>query len=289
MSVISFDNWNSTLSNSTTKTSTGGSGIGFLSLKDGDEAIVRIMHETPADFDVRGVHQVKIGKYFRSINCLREANQPVSACPLCETNEKYANKIYIRVLHYTKDERGNILVQPKIFERPVSFARDLIGVYNEYGALNSYICKITRTGSTMNDTQYKVLPANPNVYRNDLYPVNADYFKDYNVLGHCVMNKNYDELVAFIRDGDFPQKEAKQQQAPQTIQQPTYQRQQSVAPQQPVAFEVPPAQTMPWEQSVPQSQSHFVQTQPTVAQTNPPWTTAPQQQQEMQRPVRYYN
>lgn len=285
MSVISFDNWNSAINKPSTTNTSSGSGIGFLSLKDGEEAIVRIMHETPSDFDVRGVHQVKAGKFFRSVNCLREANQPVSACPLCETNAKYSNKIYIRVLHYTKDERGNVIAQPKIFERPVSFARDLINVFNEYGALNSYICKISRTGSTMNDTQYKVLPANPNVYRNDLYPVNADYFKGFNVLGHSVLNKSYDELVAFVRDGDFPAPQNKQQ-APQPAQVSTQKVYgQFTPPVTQPSYEVPQTQQMPWEQPQPQAQVQ----QNTVAPQTPPWANVANTQQEVQRPVRYYN
>ena len=55
---------------------------------DGDEAIVRIMHDSPETFDIVTNHTVTIDGKYRSVNCIREIGQPVTNCPFCDIKDQ---------------------------------------------------------------------------------------------------------------------------------------------------------------------------------------------------------
>ena len=192
--------------------------VGFFVLKnDGDEAIVRFMHQSPADFEGYTVHNVTIGGKNRKIKCLRDSvKDPIDNCPLCKAGKPIQDRMFVHLLEYVKDEQGNIVALPRVWERPASFNKTLIDSINEYGPLEETIYKIKRNG-TGQSTTYSVMYGNPNVYRNDLYPIKEDAFKDYSALRHkLVLDKNYNELVDFCLTGSFPETKKDVDTQPQT-------------------------------------------------------------------------
>ena len=74
--------------------------IGFFFLKnDGDEAVVRIMHDSTADFDMCAVHNVDVGNgRKRNVNCIRTPKEPIENCPLCAANVPVYTKIFIHLI-----------------------------------------------------------------------------------------------------------------------------------------------------------------------------------------------
>ena len=179
--------------------------VGFFSLKnDGDEAIVRIMHDTPKDFELIAVHRVQLedGK-IRQISCLRNPSDPIDMCPLCADNTKVDLRIYIKLLEYVKQENGSVVPVAKVWERSSSYARKLAGLMAEYGPLSDCIFKIKRHGAPgSKKTDYEILPMSEKVYPSSVYVKNTSLLEGYSALGTIVLEKTYDEMLK----GDFSYK-----------------------------------------------------------------------------------
>lgn len=182
--------------------------VGFFSLKnDGDEAVVRIMHDDTSSFDLVTTHPIQIGNKYRRVNCIRDPRDPMDNCPLCKSGAKIQQRFYIHLIQYVKDEKGNIIPQAKIWERSASYAVTIKNLIDEYGPLSDCIFKIRRNGEagSMNTT-YSILFGNPQVYRPEFYPKDDSLFEGYSVVGSAVMDKNFDEIAEFIATGEFPQR-----------------------------------------------------------------------------------
>ena len=106
--------------------------VSFFGLKnDKDTAIVRIMHDSSDSFDLVTVHAVQLDNRFRKVNCIREANDPIDACPFCAAGVALQQRIYIHMLVYARDDSGKIIAQPMVWERPASYARTLLKLKND--------------------------------------------------------------------------------------------------------------------------------------------------------------
>ena len=165
--------------------------IGFFFLKnDGDEAVVRIMHDSTADFDMCAVHNVDVGNgRKRNVNCIRTPKEPIENCPLCAANVPVYTKIFIHLIEYVRDEQGQIQAVPKVFERPASYATTLKQLLDEYGPLSDNIFKIKRSGApNSRDTRYNIMYASPAVYRPDLYVKKPELFEGYHAVGNAVID-----------------------------------------------------------------------------------------------------
>ena len=122
--------------------------VNFFSLQnDGDEAIVRIMHDNVDSFDILSTHQIKVNDRFRRINCLRSGKEPVENCPFCAGNVQLQTKIYIHLVQYYWDESGNVIAEPKVWERSSNWAQTLKSYIDNYGPLSDIVCKIIRHGA----------------------------------------------------------------------------------------------------------------------------------------------
>lgn len=202
MARINFDQINTNNDNNT------GFSVGFFNLKnDGDEAVVRIMHDDTSSFDLVTTHPIQIGNKYRRVNCIRDPREPMDNCPLCKSGAKVQQRFYIHLIQYVKDDNGNIIPQAKIWERSASYAVTIKNLIDEYGPLSDCIFKIRRNGEagSMNTT-YSILYGNPQVYRPEFYPKDDSAFENYSVVGSVVMDKNFDELSEFVATGEFPQK-----------------------------------------------------------------------------------
>ena len=205
MAKMSFD---AMLSNNNSGTSgSNNNTVGILSLKnDGDEAIVRIMHDSVDDFDILTYHPVHLGGKTRSVNCIRDPREPLDNCPLCKSGTKILSRIFIHLIQYTMDAEGKIVARPMVWERPAAYyATKLKNDIEEYGPLSNCIFKIKRNGKAGDkNTTYELKLGNPNMYNEASYPKIEGAFDNYSVCGTIVMDKSFDEMNAYLTTGNFP-------------------------------------------------------------------------------------
>lgn len=187
--------------------------VDFFSLKnDGDEAIVRILHDSVDSFNILTTHPILVDNKNRKVNCIRTAKEPIDNCPLCKAGYKVENKIFINILQYETDATGAVVPKAKVWERSIAYAKKLKDLITEYGPLSECIFKIKRSGKPGSiDTTYSILYGNPMIYNVTVYPKDTSAFDGYNVLGSMVMNKNFDELSEYVSTGAFPIKEKVEQ------------------------------------------------------------------------------
>lgn len=181
-------------------------GVGFFSLKnDGDEAVVRIMEDSVENFDIYSIHKIKSGNRWMNIDCPRTGHDALNMCPLCAKGEKLTQKIFIKILNYTKDSVGNITSHPCVWERPISYATKLKNYINEYGPLSESVFKIRRNGAAGSlETTYEILYGNPKVYTEEIYKKDFNAFSDFNVIGTMIYQKTNAEMLEYLRTGQFP-------------------------------------------------------------------------------------
>lgn len=174
--------------------------VGYLALKnDQDEAIVRFMHNSTADFDILYVHPEQINNRYRNVNCISNGKKSDVVCPLCAAKHRLQTKIYIHLIEYTKDEKGNIVGTPKLWERPASYITTLKNLCDEYAPLSENIFKIKRNGAAGSmDTTYAIMYASPNIYRNEMYKKDEHAFDGIKALGTAVLSKTMEEMNAMV-------------------------------------------------------------------------------------------
>lgn len=186
-----------------------GSGVGFFSLKnDGDEAIVRIMHDSPEDYDILSVHPIKVGDKYTKVECIDD-NVHADSCPLCRAEGvKLQYRFFVHMIQYVKDEQGNIVSKPVVWDRSArEMSTKLNALIQEYGPLSDCVFKVRRNGKAgEKTTTYEIMFGNPNIYRSDLYPKDSVVFKGYSASGKQVMIKTADEMRHFLSNGTFPDK-----------------------------------------------------------------------------------
>lgn len=232
MARISFE-----ASNQMLKQNNSNNGISFFTLKnDGDEAIVRFMHDTTESFEIVTTHQIQTENgRFRNVSCLREdGREPIDNCPFCKANMPIRQRFYIHLVAYTQDENGNIVGQPMIWERSIKYAQNLKGYIDNYGPLSNVMCKIIRHGKPGDmRTTYDIIP-NVQTIDSNMYPKMTDAFKDYSVVGNAVLSKTFNELDCYVKTGQFPPKEELNVQAPaQNIPPATFNQQNTFVSQVP--------------------------------------------------------
>lgn len=263
------------------------SSVGFFTLKnDGDEAVVRFMHDDTSTFDIVAVHPVSVNGKIRKVNCIREATDPLNKCPFCESGVKLENRFFIHLIQYVKDEQGNIIPQAKIWERSLVYAKELASYINEYGPLSNCIFKIKRSGEAGSmDTKYQIMFASPQVYRPELYPSRPELFEGYKTIGGIVMDRSYEDMVTYLSTGSFPQKQQEAQKQNNNVSQAVPNQYQPVNNVPPVYQ--PPEQTYnPAPQQPVYPNAQFTPVQSTYTGTPMPWesnTGTP-----INRPVRTY-
>lgn len=199
MAKISFDE-------AQASSSQNQNGVGFFTLvDDGDEAIVRILHDSTDDFDIVVAHDVKVGERQRKVDCLRTMRDPLDRCPFCSAGFKTTQRFFIHLLQYEKDpSTGEIVVLPKIWERSVQYATTIKNLIQEYGPLSDCIFKIRRNGAKGDmHTTYSIMFGNPSIYKEEFYPKDLSGFENYSVIGSVVLSKSVDEMKYYILNGSF--------------------------------------------------------------------------------------
>lgn len=144
--------------------------VGFFSLKnDGDSALVRILHDNTASFDIQTTHDIKLGdgNKTRRVSCLRSnPSEPLDNCPLCKAGSATKTKIFIHMIQYTAEGPKAV-----IWERTLKYASDLANMIKEYGPLSDSLFKIVRSGAPGDmKTSYSIMYAPPTAYPPEQYP-----------------------------------------------------------------------------------------------------------------------
>ena len=183
--------------------------VSYFNLKDGEEAIVRFVIDSIADFELFTVHPITVGQSSypnRKVSCLRNnpKTDPIHMCPLCAKGEKVQQRMYIKMLQYV-NENGRIVPKAVVWDRPAfSYAPQIKSYLDNYGQLTNIICKIVRHGTGL-DTKYDIVPnLNPQMYSEQIYVKDFSDFADFSILGRMVMNKSFEEINQFILTGSFP-------------------------------------------------------------------------------------
>lgn len=216
--------------------------VEFFTLRnDGDEALVRILHDSTDSFNIFTVHDnLSVNGKRRKVNCLRSPKDPVEMCPLCASGNNIVNRIYINMLVYGKDANGQMTITPVVWERSFAYASRLKVLIDEYGPLSQSIFKIKRSGAAGSmETKYDILYCNPKIYPDNLYPIaNIEKFEGYSALGSVIMNKTAADMNVFLNTGAFPAA-SQNENANAAPQQMSYQP--KVETNAPAYSEVPPA------------------------------------------------
>ena len=180
----------------------GGSGNGgsyFKLENDKDVARVRFMIDGEEGLDdiTFAVHKLKIDGKYKTVNCLREYNEPVDKCPFCQ---EYANvnlKFFVPLYNIDADE-------VQIWERGRTFAAQLSSNISRYGTgkkgpLVSHIFEIERNGKA-NDmkTTYGIFEVEQDDTRLEDLPEVPE------ILGRYVMDKSFDDMNYYLDEGEFP-------------------------------------------------------------------------------------
>ena len=198
----------------------------FNSLKeDGDEAVVRLNYDTKADFKVVTVHRVVVDGHWRNIECLKEPYDTNDKCPLCASGDKMKSKIFVQLLQYGKDENGNVVAEPKVWERGYGFVPELFDVIadaveDEKIAPNTpvrdIVFKVRRIGTKGSmDTKYKLKVMQPAVVPDNVFSKDFSAFKDFDSAYHDYARKTEEEIKYFLENKKFPEK-VKEEKKPAT-------------------------------------------------------------------------
>ena len=206
------------------------------------------------------VHDEPVGNNkHRRILCLREgARDDMAKCPLCARGDKFFAKVYLKLIEYVKDEKGNIVAQAKVWERPESFADTIVEYINAYGGLKDVVFKIKRKGIRGNtDTNYILTPMPSTLYGEaNGYVKDFSEFDNFSFFPHSFLSKSKEDMEEYIKTGDFPfrkkdgtvvTKEEATQEATVATSQPSAGEPTLVASSQPVELvqEAPVAPTAP--------------------------------------------
>lgn len=207
--------------------------VRYFSLKDdGDTATVRfnISSMDSRALQVQSIHRVKNseGKY-RVVSCLRgDPAEPFEVCPLCASGERPAFRIFIELLDYQQDENGNTVAVPSTWEQPARARETFKSFVMDYGDLRDYVFKIVRHGRKGDpSTTYTILPANQNIYKEDVFKKDFSAFDSYSLSDRMLelsgpQMENYIETGELPTDGNKSTKEMTPVEQPKSVETSTY-------------------------------------------------------------------
>lgn len=188
-----------------------GTKISYFALKDGEEALIRFDYTTLDEVDFYTTHTVKLDNgAYRSVSCIGDKNP--EDCPFCSSEDPTVkaihNKVFLKLIEYTTEaahdqQKEQLVITPKIWERTVSFLNEKLAPYvEEYGDLNSILFKVKRSGQGL-DTVYNLIPASERVYPATIYKLDFTGFKDFKLSNFYLLEKGAAEMQKFLETGSF--------------------------------------------------------------------------------------
>lgn len=204
----------------------------YFSLKDdGDNAIVRFNVASLDDIKVYSEHAIRVNGKIRKVECVRNYNDSIDACPLCASGNKVSFRTHIQLIAY-ENENGKIVSKPYVWEQSPKF-RDVLKSYiQDYGDLRNLIFKVTRNGKKGDTrTTYSLIPANPQIYNDKDYVADFSAFDKFDLSKYMLLNKSKEDLAYYVEYGDFPSNQQNNTPKTETYSKASTSTEQYVAPQ----------------------------------------------------------
>lgn len=159
----------------------------FNLIKDGDSAVVRLLHSSVSTIESAIVHSIKVDGKSKKIKCLGDG------CPLCASKNYSSSRVFIHLYDYTDNTE-------KVWDRTDKILPQLESLEKSWGALNSAVIKITRKGNEF--PKYDIEVQNPSNFQD----VSKDLV-DKPLAKFYYLNRKLEEVKAFVETGNFPPKE----------------------------------------------------------------------------------
>lgn len=174
----------------------GNGGAGYFSLKnDKDVATVRFMYNSVDDVEGYAVHTVEIDGKKRYVNCLRDYNQPLDACPFCREKMFQTAKLFIPI--YNVDQK-----KVQVWERGKKFFSKISSICARYPNVVSHKFEIERNGAKgETTTTYEIYEVGSDDTTLDDLPEALD------PIGSVILDKSAEDMEYFIESGTFPPEE----------------------------------------------------------------------------------
>lgn len=187
-----------------------GSNVDWFQLRnDGDVARVQFIMDRYEDIQVFMAHKVKPNgsQYDIKVDCLRNYNDPLNKCPLCEAGIKTSAVKFIGL--YDKSDK-----KVKLWERGSRFIKSLKPYCDRYKPLRNYAFDIQRNGAAgSRDTTYQIFPV-LDEQGDDISTLT------YDALGVGVRQWTAEEMKEYLRTGKGPGSDENNEQvnsAPQPV------------------------------------------------------------------------
>lgn len=158
----------------------------FNLTKDGDEAVVRLLHSTTKTIESVVSHRVTIGDKFKRIRC------NVDGCPLCASGKVADKRIYLHLFDYTDNKE-------KVWDRTDKIIPQLEKLLESWNPLHSAVVKITRKGNEF--PRYDVVPLNPMSYTSV-----DDSLIDESIAKFYSTKRTNEDIATFIQTGSLPER-----------------------------------------------------------------------------------
>lgn len=173
-----------------------GSGSDWFQLKnDGDVARVQFMLNSIEDIPIFSTHKVKIGDKDRYVDCLRNPQDPIDACPFCAAG--LPAKAVRFIIMFQHDDN-----KVKIWERGRQFISKIQGLVNRYNPLEEKVFEIERHGKAGDtNTKYEIYPLD------NVEPINMDDIEVPDLTGGLILQKTFEEMEEYLDTGMFPNTE----------------------------------------------------------------------------------
>ncbi len=218
MPVYSYDTYQDLRKSNLSSASKPPRKVGYFKLNDGEKAIVRFDYDTPSEFTIATIHEVKVQDRFRSVVCLKDKRDATSTCPLCESGAPLKERFFVRLVRYSVDEStGKVTPVAEVANWPKGYADVLRARINEYGSLKDNLFTVTRMG-TGKDTKYDITFANPVKYSEaNGYVKDFSAFEGFELAHHSYMERSKEDIEEFLHTGNFPfhkKNEGKEGEAP---------------------------------------------------------------------------
>lgn len=165
----------------------------FTLKNNGDTARVQFILDKYEDIQVYMAHSVqpKGAKYPIKVDCLREYDEPLSKCPLCEAGFHTSAVKFIGL--YDRADK-----KVKIWERGTRFIKALQQYCERYNPLRNFVFDIQRNGAAgSKDTTYQIFPI-PNEQADDIGELT------FNPLGIGIRQWSTEEMKKFVETGEGP-------------------------------------------------------------------------------------
>lgn len=173
----------------------------FKLKEDKESAIVRFLVKSHEDIELIIAHTIPFNGQKRSINCLRNFDDPIDACPLCERGEQLIKQVYIPLMVYVPGASG-YTAKKMVWSGGITLKKFIDPNLAEYGDLSGYVFKLVRSGvANSTSVSYSIFPQSPETAAK-CATVSTE--PNQSMLGSLVLDKTYDEIMYYLEKGSFP-------------------------------------------------------------------------------------